>query len=211
MRYFAALLIAIVILVAVPAFAQEPAAPADLVVIDLRPKEEKEGFGLSELTGKCNKDVYRIPDVATDPLKVDVLKADIVQQLADGGAGKTLTVLNWSIYYNKQVQGGGGGLNKVGIGGYSIPGKKKERRAGSDCARSESAGGWYEASEIHSTYFPLVSEFSGTFGGKPVNVRVVHSPHSKLEGKFAGDANDTESLLETVRETAEAVAIATVQ
>jgi hypothetical protein len=207
MRYLTALLLAFI----VPAFAQEPAAPADLVVIDLRPKEEKEGFGLSELTGKCNKDVYRIPDVATDPLKVDVLKADLMQQLADGGAGKTLTVLNWSIYYNKQVQGDGGGLRSVGVGGYSIPGKKKERRAGSDCSQHESAGGWYAGGEITSTYFPLVSEFAGTFGGKPVNVRVVHSPRSKLAGKFAGDANDTDNLLETVRKTAEAVALATVQ
>jgi hypothetical protein len=207
MRYLVALLFA-----TLPAFAQEPAAPADLVVIDLRPKEEKEGSGLSELSGKCNRDVYRIPDVATDPLKVDVLKADLVQQLADGGAGKTLTVLNWSIYYNKQVQGGGGGLRSVGVGGYSIPtGKKSERRAGSDCSREDSAGGWYAGGEITSTYFPLVSEFAGTFGGKPVNVRVVHSPRSKLAGKFAGDANDTDNLLETVRKTAEAVALATVQ
>jgi hypothetical protein len=206
MRYLAALLF-----FTLPAIAQEPAAPGDLVVIDLRPKEEKEGFGLSELTGKCNRDVYRIPDVATDPLKIDVLKTDLMQQLADGGAGKTLTVLNWSIYYNKQVQGDGGGLRSVGVGGYSIPGKKKERRAGSDCSQSESAGGWYAGGEITSTYFPLVSEFAGTFGGKPVNVRVVHSPHSKLEGKFAGGANDTDSLLETVRKTAEAVALKTVQ
>ena len=211
MRYFAALLLAIVIAIAmamaVPAFAQESSAPAELVVIDLRPKEEKEGFGLAELTGKCNKDVYRIPDVASDPLKVDALKADVAQQLADGGAGKTLTVLNWSIYYNKQVQGNGGGLSKVGIGGYSIPGKKKEKRAGSDCSRDESAGGWYEASELTSSHFPLVSEFAGTFGGKPVNVRVVHTPPSKLEGKFAGNEDDADNLLETVRKTAEAVAL----
>jgi hypothetical protein len=209
MRSLAALLIPIVISMAAPVFAQ---APADLVVIDLRPKEEREGFKLSELAGKCNKDVYRIPDVASDPLKVEVLKSDLMQQLPDFGAGKTLTVLNWSIYYNKQVQGGGGGLRGLGVGGISIPtGKKSEKRAGSDCSREESAGGWYEAGEISSTFFPLVSEFEGTYGGKPVSVRIVHSPRRKLAGKFDGNPDDTDNLLETVRKTAEAVAYAIVQ
>ena len=199
MRAFLASLIAIVGFVAAqpvaaqPASAQaasppEGAAPAELVVIDLRPKEERDGNGLAELEGKCNKDVYRIADVASDPLKVDALKAELVRQLIDSGAGRTLTVLNWSIYYNKQVQGGGGSLNSVGVGGYSIPtGKKKEgRRPGSDCPRRDSAGGWYEGNELTGQYFPLVSEFTGTFGGKPIEVRVVYSPTRKLEGKFEG-------------------------
>jgi hypothetical protein len=207
MRYLAALLLASI----APTSAQEPVAPAEFVVIDLRPGEEKEGFKLAELTGKCNKDVYRIPDVATDPLKLDVLKSDLIQQLPDFGAGKTLAVLNWSIFYNKQVQGGGGGLSNVGVSGYTIPGKKKQRRAGSDCARSESAGGWYEGDELTSTYFPLISEFEGTFGGKPVSVRVVHSPRRKLEGKFEGGTEDTDNLLEAVRMTAEAIAVAIAQ
>ena len=208
MRYLAALLLAS----SLPTFAQDPAAPADLVVIDLRPPEEKEGFKLVELSGKCNKDVYRIPDVATDPLKIDLLKTELTQQLPDFGAGKTLAVLNWSIYYNKQVQGGGGGLSGLGVGGYAIPtGKKNEKRAGSDCPRDKSAGGWYEGRELQSTFFPLISEFQGTYAGKPLNVRVVHSPRKKLEGKFAGGSGDTEDLLETVHETAEAIAYAIVQ
>ncbi len=208
MRYLAALLLAS----SAPTFAQDPAPPADLVVIDLRPPEEKEGFKLVELSGKCNKDVYRIPDVATDPLKIDLLKTELTQQLPDFGAGKTLAVLNWSIYYNKQVQGGGGGLSGLGVGGYAIPtGKKNEKRAGSDCPRDKSAGGWYEGRELQSTFFPLISEFQGTYAGKPLNVRVVHSPRKKLEGKFAGGSGDTEDLLETVHETAEAIAYAIVQ
>ena len=187
---------------------QEATAPAELVIIDLRPKEEKEGFGLSELDGKCNKDVYRIPDVATDPLKVDMLKSDLVQMLPTGGDGKTLAVLNWSIYYNKQVQGGGSGmLDSVGIQGYSVPAKDKKKRPGSKCSRKESAGGWYEGKEATTLYFPLISEFEGTFGGKPVSVRVVFSPPRKLEGKFEGDAADKEAVLEAVHKTAEAVAV----
>lgn len=194
------------------AFAQDPATTSELVVIDLRPKEEREGMGLTPLDGKCNKDVSRIADVATDPLKVDLLKAEISRQLIDGGAGKTLTVLNWSIYYNKQVQGGGGGLNSVGVGGYSIPtGKKKERRPGSDCPRRETAGGWYEGNELTTQYFPLISEFTGTFAGKPLNVRVVHSPTRKLEGKFEGDPNDTEALGATIQKTIDAIAMALVE
>ena len=75
------------------------------MVIDLRPKEEKDGIGLLELTGKCNKDVFRIADVATDPVKVEVLRAGLAEQLGLSSDGKTLTVLNWSVYYNKQKAG----------------------------------------------------------------------------------------------------------
>ena len=187
-----------------PAIAQD-AQPSSLVVIDLRPSEEKEGSGLAPLTGKCNEDVFRIADVATDPLKVDILKQDLDPLL--GPSGKTLTVLNWSIYYNKQVQKSGGGLLKgIGVQGYSIPGKDEKKKAGSKCSQKESAGGWYKADELESVYFPLISEFQGTFGGKPLSVRVVYSPHRKLEGKFAGDAGDAETLLEVVHKTSEAVA-----
>ena len=186
-----------------PAIAQDPEKP--LVVIDLRPQEETEGSGLVPLAGKCNDDVFRVPDVATDPLKVDLLKADLEPLL--GTAGKTLTVLNWSIYYNKQVQGGGSVLRGVGIGGYNIPTGKNERKAGSDCTREEMAGGWYEAGELESNYFPLISEFEGTFAGKALSVRVVHSPRRKIPGKFSGDDADTATLLEAVNATAEAVAI----
>jgi hypothetical protein len=194
------------------AFAQDPATTSELVVIDLRPKEEREGMGLASLDGKCNKDVFRIADVATDPLKVDTLKAEMSRQLIDGGAGKTLTVLNWSIYYNKQVQGGGGGLNGVGIGGYTIPtGKKKERRPGSDCSRRESGGGWYEGNELTTQYFPLISEFTGTFAGKPLNIRLVHSPTRKLEGKFEGGPNDTEAVNAAIQKTVDAIAMSLVE
>jgi hypothetical protein len=195
-----------------PVLAQEP-EQKPLMVIDLRPKEEREGFGLSALEGKCNKDVFRIPDVAADPVKVEMLKADLTEQMAFTADGKTLTVLNWSIYYNKQVQGGGKGmLESVGIQGYSVPTKgEKKRLPGSKCSKKESAGGWYEGKESTTSYFPLVSEFTGTYAGKPLNVRVVHSPGRKLEGKFQGDPNDTEALIEAVHKTSEAVIAAIVQ
>jgi hypothetical protein len=185
-----------------------PAQDAEIkpiVVIDLRPPEEKDGVGLTELDGKCNEKVYRIADVASEPLKVDVLREDLSQlRLLEA---KTLTVLDWSIYYNKQTQGSSGnGVQSVGIGGYTIPtGKKKERRAGSRCTRRDTAGGWYEGAELHSVYYPLISEFSGTYGGKPVNVRVVYSPTSRLPGKFEGAADDTQALLDIVHETSEQI------
>ena len=186
--------------------AQEPGTQG-LVVIDLRPKEERDGVSLTALDGKCNKDVYRIADVASDPSKIDVLTEDMRSYLGEGGNGKTLTVLNWSIYYNKHVQKSGGGLSNIGVQGYALPGgKKKERKAGSPCSQKESAGGWYEGDELQSVYFPLISEFEGTLAGKVIRVRVVHSPRSKLAGEFTGDATDTEHLVATARETAEAIA-----
>jgi len=190
-----------------------PALPQDadkpLVVIDLRPKEETEGSALAQLSGKCNAEVYRIPDVASDPLKVDILKADLEPLL--GTSGKTLTVLNWSVYYNKQVHKDGGLLKGFGVQGYSVPATDDKKKAGSKCPQKESAGGWYEAKEITSVYFPLISEFTGTFGGRPVSVRVVYSPTRKLPGKFAGDAADIEALVDTVHQTSEAVATAMLQ
>ena len=124
------------------------------MVIDLRPQEERDGVGLTELSGKCNKDVYRIADVASDPLKVEVLKADLAQQMGLASDGKTLTVLNWSIYYNKQTKHGGLKLSDIGIQGYAIPGKKKEKKPGSKCSRKESAGGWYADGEVTTHVLP---------------------------------------------------------
>lgn len=203
MNHQAIRILAILSLVSVtPVLAQD--AASSLVVIDLRPKEEKDGFGLAPLDGKCNENVFRVADVASDPMKVAVLKEDLAPLV--GSSGKTLTVLNWSIYYNKQVQSKGSMFESVGVQGYAIPGKKKERHAGSKCPKKESAGGWYQASELSSVYFPLISEFEGTVGGKPVSVRVVYSPEMKLAGKFEGDPADTEALLGAVHKTSEAVA-----
>jgi hypothetical protein len=207
-RVAASLVIVSALIGALPVTAQD-SEPKELVVIDLRPAEEKEGSALAELSGKCNKSVYRVADVATDPLKLELLKNDLAQVL--GTEGKTLTVLNWSIYYNKQIQKSGGGLSSVGIGGYNIPGKKEEKKAGSSCTRRDSAGGWYQANELDGSYFPLISEFEGTFAGKAVHARVVYSPQKKLAGKFAGDPADTDALLEAVHKTSEAVATAIAQ
>ena len=195
-----------------PLPAQDPANSDELRVIDLRPQNEKDGTGLSPLTGKCNKDVFRIADVASDPLKVEVLRANLARQLGLAGDGKTLMVLNWSVYYNKYSASGGPKIGSIGIQGYTVPGaKEKKEKRGSKCSRQESAGGWYEDKEVTTTAPPLVSEFSGTFGGKPFNIRVVHSPHHKIEGKFEGGTDDTQELLDTVQETAEALATAIVQ
>ena len=193
-----------------PLPAQE--ASSQLVAIDLRPQEEKDGLGLIALSGKCNKDVFRIADVASDPVKVEVLRAGLAEQLGLASDGKTLTVLNWSVYYNKQKPGGSF-LESVGVQGYDLPtGKKKEKGgAGSKCSQKESAGGWYEGSEVTTIVPPIISEFTGTYGGQPFNVRVVHSVRRKIDGKFKGAADDTEELLATVSETAEALAAAIVK
>jgi len=199
------LALSLFVLPAAGALAEDTADPK-IVVIDLRPPEEREGNGLKELSGRCNEKVYRIADVASDPLKVEVLRDEVAQLRLN--EPKTLTVLDWSIYYNKQVQGSSGsGIQGVGIGGYNIPtGKKKERRAGSRCTKRDTAGGWYDADELHSDYYPLISEFLGTYGGKPVNVRIVYSPTTKLTGKFEGGADDTKALVELVHQTTEQIA-----
>lgn len=199
------LALSLFLLPAAGALAEDTADPK-IVVIDLRPPEEREGTGLKELSGRCNEKVYRIADVASDPLKVEVLREEVAQLRLN--EPKTLTVLDWSIYYNKQVQGSSGsGIQGVGIGGYNIPtGRKKERRAGSRCTKRDTAGGWYDADELHSDYYPLISEFLGTYGGKPVNVRIVYSPTTKLTGKFEGGADDTKALVELVHQTTEQIA-----
>ena len=191
--------------------AEQPDKSVELKVIDLRPQEERDGVGLTELAGKCNKDVYRIADVASDPLKVEALRVALARQMGLASDEKTLMVLNWSIFYNRQAEHGGVNLSNIGIQGYGIPGKKKEKEMGSKCSREESAGGWYAHGDVTTTGSPLVSEFSGTFGGKPYNIRVVHSPRRKIEGKFMGAENDTRELVATIEKTAEALATAIVQ
>lgn len=200
--------IAILLFAAIPVVSNAQEESPQLVVIDLRPTEEKDGTGLKELDGKCNENVFRIADVATDPLKLDILREDLsrIQMIKP----KTLTVLNWSIYYNKQVNKDSSFLKGVGVGGYTVPtGKSDAKQPGSKCSQKESAGGWYEGKEVTGIYFPLISEFAGTFGGKPVNVRLVYSPSRKLEGKFEGGERDTEALLEVVHQTAEQLIVAT--
>jgi hypothetical protein len=190
----------------------QDAKPDELVVVDLRPQEERDGVGLTALSGKCNKGVFRIADVASDPVKVKVLKEDLSRVMGLAADGKTLTVLNWSIYYNRSAERGGRPtLSNIGIQGYSIPGKKKEKQLGSKCTREESAGGWYEAADITTEASPLVSEFTGTFAGKPYTVRAVYSPRRQIEGKFEGDPGDTAALIEAVHLTAEALGTAIVQ
>ena len=211
MKLLARLVLAFGVACIQPAWAEDADKSVELKVIDLRPPEERDGVGLTELSGKCNKNVYRIADVASDPLKVEVLRADLAQQMGLASDEKTLMVLNWSIYYNKQTKHSGPKLSDIGIQGYGIPGKKKETELGSKCSREESAGGWFADADVTTTVPPLVSEFSGTFGGKPYNIRVVHSVRRKIEGKFLGAADDTQALLETVHKTAEALATAIVQ
>ena len=188
-----------------PLIAKEGPGDHALVVIDLRPREEREGTGLAPLTGKCNEDVYRIADVASIPLKVAALKSALSGQLGSAGEGKTLTVLNWTVYYNKQLEGGEPWAKIVGVGGFPIPGKDQGKLPGSKCSRQQSAGGWFERSEVTGKYSPLVSVFEGTFAGTPVAVRIVHSPRRKLEGKFKGGATDSQAVLDCVHETADAL------
>jgi hypothetical protein len=187
-----------------PVLAQERAGDHALVVIDLRPPEEKAGAGLSPLTGACNEDVYRVADSASNPLKVAALQAELAKALGAAGEGKTLTVLNWTIYYNKQLYGGEPWLKIVPVGGIPLPGKDRGNFPGSKCARPETAGGWFERSEVTDKHSPLISVFEGTFAGNSVGVRIVHSPRRKL-GKFKSDAGDSRAVLDAVHETVEAL------
>ncbi len=188
-----------------PVTSAEEAGDHALVVIDLRPAEERAGTGLTPLTGNCNEDVYLVADVASNPLKLAALKSDLAERLDGAGEGKTLTVLNWTVYYNKQLEGGQPWVKMVGVGGIPIPGKNQDKLPGSKCSRQESGGGWFERSEVTGKYSPLISVLEGTYAGTPVAVRIVHSPKRKLEGKFKGGATDSQAILDCVHETAEAL------
>ena len=158
--------------------------------------------------------MFRIADVASDPLKVEVLKADLAQQMGLASDGKTLTVLNWSIYYNKQTQKHAAPCSSsVGIQGYSDPRQEEREGAGQQVlARRNRRAAGTRAAKSRRVYFPLISEFEGTFGGKPFNVRVVHSPRRKTRREVRGRRRTTrDELLEAVHKTAEALATAIVQ
>jgi len=192
-----------------PVMAQERAGDNAVVIIDLRPREEREGAGLSPLPGACNEDVYLVADSASKPLKVAALQSEVARALGAAGEAKTLTVLNWTIYYNKQLYGGQPWGKIVPVGGIALPGiplpgKNQGNFPGSKCSRQETSGGWFERSEVTGKYSPLVSVFEGTFAGSSVGVRIVYSPQRKL-GKFKGDTADSRAVLEAVHETAEAL------
>jgi hypothetical protein len=189
-----------------PTLAQERARDHALVVIDLRPEEERKGSGLAPLSGSCNEDVYIVPDSASRPLKVAALQAELSKQLVSAGTGKTLTVLNWTIYYNKQLYGGQPWAKIVPAGGIPLPGDQRGSYPGSKCSRQQSTGGWFERGEVTGQYSPLISVLEGTFAGHSVGVRIVYSPRRKLEGKFKGEVIDSLAVLGAVRETAEALA-----
>jgi len=194
-----------------PGLAQERAGGHALIVIDLRPKEERRGSGLSPITGSCNEDVFLVADSASKPIKVIALQSELAKQLGSAGNDRTLTVLNWAIYYNKQLYGGqpwgkivpAGGLPLPGI---PLPGKNQGNYPGSKCSRQESTGGWFERSEVTGKNSPLISVFEGTFAGQSVGVRIVYSPRRTLEGKFTGISGDSRAVLDAVHDTAEALA-----
>jgi hypothetical protein len=196
------------------ASAQVRAADHALAVIDLRPREEKAGTGLTPLTGPCNEGVYIVADTASKPAKVAVLQSDLAGKLGVAGQGKTLTVLNWTIYYSRQMYGDQAGEgarilssngNPLSVNPYT--GTRSQGSApGSKCVRQESTSGWFERSEVHGKYSPLVSVFTGTFGGSPVSVRIVYSPTRELEGKFKGEVTDSLAVLGAAHQTADALA-----
>jgi hypothetical protein len=188
-----------------PTLTQERARNHTLVVIDLRPQAERKGSGLTPLTGSCNEDVYLVADSASSPAKVAALQSELSKQLGSAGGGKTLTVMNWTIYYNKQLYGGQPGVKIVPGGGIPLPGNHQVSYPGSKCSRQESTGGWFERSEVTGKYSPLISVLEGTFAGHSVGVRIVYSPQRKLEEKFKGEAVDSLAVLAAVRETAEAL------
>ena len=173
MKELAARIIAALVLTAclAPVSAQERANGHALLVIDLRPKEEKSGTGLTPLSGPCNDGVYIIADGASKPPRMAALQADLARELGAAGNGKTLTVLDWTIYYSMQFYGDRAGEGAKIIGGN--PWRGNRNSPGSKCSRQESTRGWFERSEVQGDFAPLVSVFEGTFGGSPVSVRVV--------------------------------------
>ncbi len=70
-------LIASLFLVRIPAAApaQEAASPRSSWSSTCGRRKRRTGLGLLPQSGKCNKDVFRIADVASDPLKVEALQA----------------------------------------------------------------------------------------------------------------------------------------
>jgi hypothetical protein len=188
-----------------PALAQERARHHALVVIDLRPEEERKGSGLAPLSGPCNEDVYLVADSASKPLKMAALQSELWKKLGSAGDDKTLTVLNWTIYYNKQLYGAQPGVKMVRGAAFPLPGRAKVGDPGSKCSRQESTRGWFDGSEVTGKHSPLVSVLEGTYAGRPVGVRVVYSPQRQLEEKFKGEVIDSLAVLAAVRATAEAL------
>ena len=166
------------------------------MVIDLRPTGRKGRLGLSELTRQVQQGC--VPHRRRRHRPAQGRRAQGGSRAAtrpcrrrqDAHGAELVRLLQ------QAEPGGSPGSSSVGVQGYydSRQEEREASRAASARARNRPAAGT-QAAKSRPSSPPLVSEFAGTFGGKPFNMRVVHSPRRKIEGKFKGDADDTEDLL----------------
>ena len=177
-------------------------------------RKKRTASGSRELTGKCNKDVYRIADVASDPLKVEVLRADLAQQSGLAGDGKTLTVLNWSIYYNKQATGGGPKLERRRHPGLlRSPARRRKSEPGSKCSQRGVGRRLVSARRSHDQWFRRSSRNSrepsaASRSTCASSTRARREDRGQVQGRRE---RHRRSCSTTVHKTAEALATAIVQ
>ena len=138
-----------------PAIAQEAGQPAELVVIDLRPQGRKGRLRACGAERQVQRGCVSHPRCRDRPAQGRRAQGGSRAAAVGRRRGKTLTVLNWSIYYNKQVQGGGGGLERRRRRRLYDPRPGRKRSTpGSNCSQKESAGGWYEGRRALVDVFP---------------------------------------------------------
>ena len=187
-----------------PVLAQEDIKP--LVVIDLRPSEEKEGNGLLPLAGQVQQG--RLPHRRRGHRPAQGGRAQVRSRprpSATPAVARRFTVLDWSIYYNQQVQKSGGLLDSVGIQGYDMPAKDKSKKPGSICSQQGIRRRLVQGRRSSPAVLPADLGVH-----RHLCRQARHRAHGvfaarQARGKFQGDPGDTEALLDAIHKTSEAV------
>jgi hypothetical protein len=174
-------------------------APVNFTVIDERIESDKKQKTLSYLVTSCDYAVRRLGD-KTAPNRVDALHDDLVRIKGAALEGKTLTVTQYNIYFNRNARMRGQVYsNYTGV----VAGVMEKQ--GSNCPREKAGGGWFDAAELTGPFSPLVVDVKATLEGVPYNTRVVFTPAREVPGDFR-TPEDVAILAAAMHKAAEAIA-----
>jgi len=162
---------------------QERASDASFTIADARPDKDKTSEILSLWVTACDYGIYRLGDERTQPPKLAFLRHNLEDALGARLKNATLTVTRYRMYINSRAQ-----LRAQVNGMYTgvVPGMLAA--AGEGCTKEETSGGWFEASEVTTTFPPVIVEIEATLNAKTYSVRSVYS----TQGKNVDDAGTPE-------------------
>ncbi len=169
-------------------------ASIHFTIIDSRQGAEESGGYISTKKEDCERWTYRISDVQTDPPRLSVLHTELIAALGTALHDKSLDVTRYAIFINKRSYF----EFRSAIGEYGSA-RGVVPSMGSRCESQVTRGGYYAPWESTTNYSPIIVELNASYDGKPLRVRVVHSPGAELSMEKFGRGEHSEALLAAMR------------